>query len=82
MSIHELRADKAKIAQAIHDTKQIMDRIDLAIDRVEAARSHISILGDELRMQQTITKERLKWIMGEVDRIKAEMEKLAAEGET
>jgi chromosome segregation ATPase len=78
-NIHDLVNDRKRLEEAIHDTQRIIDAIGSAVDRVEDARQHISVLGDELRNQTTITKARLAWLITEVDRIRKEMEAIQRE---
>jgi hypothetical protein len=80
LSKHDLVKDRERLERAIHDTKAIMDGIDVAVDRVEAARGQISVLGDEIRNQQTISRARLAWLIAEVDRIREDMAKLKENG--
>lgn len=63
VSKHDLLADAKRLQVAIEDTQGILDRI-------EAARGQLSVLGDELRGQNSIIKERLQWIIREMDELK------------
>lgn len=64
MNRHDLIADTARLEREIKDTQGIYDRI-------EAARRQLSILGDEMRGQTVIIKERCNWLIRELDTLKA-----------
>lgn len=63
MNKRDLLADAKRLQVAIEDTQGILDRI-------EAARGQLSVLGDELRGQTSIIKERVQWIIREMDELK------------
>lgn len=77
--IRDLIGDRKRLLAAIEDTQNIIGKISEATDRVELARGHLSAIGDELRMQVTVTRERCAWLMREHDRLRAEMEKILAQ---
>jgi hypothetical protein len=57
-------ADSQRLEKEIRDTEGIYTHI-------EAARRQLSILGDEMRGQTVIIKERINWLLGELDTLKA-----------
>ncbi len=66
-------ADHERLVKAINDTNGILDRI-------EAARGQLSVLGDEMRGQQTILRERISWLTREMDALKLTLQTLAPKG--
>lgn len=63
MNRHDLLADTVRLEKEIRDTQGIYERI-------EAARGQLSMLGDEMRGQTVIIKERCNWLIRELDALK------------
>lgn len=64
MNRHDLLADTARLEKEIKDTQGISDRI-------EGARVALQFLGDEMRGQTVVIKERVNWLIRELDALKA-----------
>ena len=69
----DLLADHERLVNAINSTQGVLDSI-------EAARGQLSVLGDELRGQTTIIRERIAWLIREMDAIKIALAALAPKG--
>lgn len=77
-----LLARAKKLGIDIHDTNSMLaalersaDSLDLAHDSLEAARKQISHIVDEVRMQTTLSKERVKWLTNELDKLQDQIAK-------
>jgi hypothetical protein len=66
----DLLADHERLVKEIDSTQGILDSI-------EAARGQLSVLGDELRGQTTIVRERVAWLIRQMDVLKFKLEALA-----
>lgn len=55
---------------------------ELLLDRLEGARGQLSNAHDELRMQTTVMKERVAWLIRELDSLRAEVKSSMPQGTT
>lgn len=70
--------DRAKkLGIDITDTKSMVDALERNAESLEAARHQISHIVDEVRMQTTLSRERLRWLTRELDKLQL---KVAAGG--
>lgn len=46
---------------------------EVLLERLEGARDHLSSAHDELRMQTTVIRERVAWLIAELDRLQADV---------
>jgi hypothetical protein len=70
MNTRDPLADAMRLQAAIEDTQGLLDRLEAAIDRIDAARNQFSVLGDEVRNQSRLMKERIHWLTREMDKLK------------
>ena len=66
-----------KLGIDITDTKSMVDALERNAESLEAARHQISHIVDEVRMQTTLSRERLRWLTRELDKLQL---KVAAGG--
>jgi len=57
----------------IKDTKSMLEALETSARSLEAARHQISHIVDEMRMQTTLSKERVKWLTRELDKLQAQI---------
>jgi chromosome segregation ATPase len=62
-----------KLGIEISDTTSMLDSLEKSSDSLEAARHQISSICDELRMQSSLSRERLKWLTQELDKLQAQV---------
>lgn len=67
-----------RIAEGTEDTKGIVVNVESALDQLENAREHITMAVDELRGQTTVIKERVYWLIAELDKLRRQIEELKA----
>jgi chromosome segregation ATPase len=53
----------------IADTNSMIDALERNANSLEAARHQISNIVDEVRMQTTLSRERVKWLTQELDKL-------------
>lgn len=64
----EAKDQVARIAAGVEDSKQIIERLDGAIDQLEVVRGQLDIVTTELQGQMYVSKERLRWLIMELDK--------------
>jgi DNA-binding transcriptional regulator GbsR (MarR family) len=64
-----------KLGIDIKDTDSMLQAMERQADSLEAARNQISHILDELRMQTTLSKERVKWLTRELDSLQVQIRK-------
>ena len=64
-----------KLGIEIKETTSMLDALQKSSDSLEAARHQISTICDELRMQNTLSRERLRWLTHELDKLQAQVVK-------
>jgi dynactin complex subunit len=57
----------------IADTNSMIDALERNANSLEAARHQISNIVDEVRMQNTLSRERVKWLTQELDKLEGLM---------
>lgn len=57
----------------IKDTASILDAMERQAASLEAARSQISGVVDEVRMHNTLSRARLRWLTEELDKVQAQL---------
>lgn len=62
-----------KLGIDITDTKSMVEALERNADSLEAARHQISTIVDEVRMQTTLSRERLRWLTRELDKLQLQM---------
>lgn len=50
----------------VEDTQKLLEAI-------EGARQQLSVASDEMRMTTTVIRERLAWLIGEMDKLRAQI---------
>lgn len=75
MKRHELLADADRLEGAIKDTQGIYENL-------EGARKQLSRVEDELRGQTTIIKERVTWLIKELDNLRDLILKITQPGDS
>lgn len=65
----------------IKDTDSVLTALERTADSLEAARVQISRVVDEVRMHNTLSKERVKWLTQELDKLRAQIDQSSSPGE-
>lgn len=65
--------DRQRALDACEKLKLAIDDTEKMLEAIEGARRQISSTGDELRAQVTIIKERVNWLIREMDLIRAKI---------
>lgn len=64
----EAKETVARIAAGVEDSKQILARLDGAISQLETVRVQLDIVTTEMQGQVYVSKERLRWLILELDK--------------
>jgi chromosome segregation ATPase len=74
MTQKELREKAKRLGVEIAKSDTILQALEKARGSLEGARAQISMVVDEMRMQTTISKERIAWCIAELDKLRADIE--------
>jgi hypothetical protein len=70
---------EAQIMDAVRQAERLRGQTFEAaasLDAIEAARRQLSVANDELRGQNTVLRNRINWLISEMDRLAAEVKQL------
>ncbi len=59
----------------IKDTSSMLAALEKSAESLEAARHQISHIVDEMRAQTTLSKERVRWLTNELDKLSTQIGK-------
>jgi len=68
-----------RIMDAVHQAERLRGQtfdVLASLDAIEAARRQLSVANDELRGQDTALRNRINWLISEMDRLAAEVKAL------
>jgi chromosome segregation ATPase len=65
-----------RIAAGTEELKGIITHVESALNQLENAREHMTMAIAELRGQTTVIKERVFWLIGELDQLRPALDKL------
>lgn len=75
-----LLARAKKLGIDIKDTGSMLAALEASARSLEAARHQISHIVDEMRMQTSLSRERMRWLTAELDKLQAQIVKSSPPG--
>lgn len=77
-----LWAERERALEAVQKLKVAVNDTEAMLAAIEASRVHMSSAADELRAQQTVIKERVNWVIRELDRVRIQIGRTTQPGDS